>query len=212
MRCIEEDLVLHEALARGIVNHRALARWLRETNQWDAPVDSINSALRRHAPAPGDDVFGRARQALRDCHMSTRSKLCMVRVDGGSSVREALPELFGRVDHTRGDVLRIMASERGFKLLLDGRNLEMVEETLGKHNVEEVERGLTELNISIAPEHWYKPGMLALISSRLAFRGISLTGFVDGIYQLILLVEETDALDAYSQIAGLLGQAPSSEA
>ncbi|HLE46754.1 MAG TPA: hypothetical protein VI818_00540, partial [Candidatus Thermoplasmatota archaeon] len=43
----ERDGVVNEAVARGIVNYRALARWIMEVTGVEASEDAVLSAIRR---------------------------------------------------------------------------------------------------------------------------------------------------------------------
>lgn len=48
-----QDPVAREALQRGIVNLRALSRWLIRTRGWNASEEAVLSALRRRKPQNG---------------------------------------------------------------------------------------------------------------------------------------------------------------
>ena len=45
---IERDGVIRNGLARGLVNHRALARWIQDSSPTEASFDALLSAIRRY--------------------------------------------------------------------------------------------------------------------------------------------------------------------
>lgn len=205
---IHEDPIIQEALGRGFANKRALAKWLIETSDWDASLSSVVSAVRRHTPEEGEDVLTPAREVLATSHVNSRSPVCSIQLENDTRIEKALPELFDAVDPLQGQTLRVISSDKGFRVIVDEDNHKPVIEILNARLVSRVHQGLTEFSIMIPSEGWETPGILALLCGRLAMRGINIVGVVDGVYQNILLVDDADAWPAYEALAELTGQTP----
>lgn len=200
---VEEDPVVREALDRGIVNYRALARWLIQSNEWEASEESVMTALRRCNPKEMDDAFASARRALSSTALNTRSRMCSLQLRTDPRLYKHIPSLFKAIDYSRGDTLRIISSDRGLKIIVDQRNLEKVTAFLDEDSIEHIRGDLTELSMLVPPESWETPGVLALLCNRLALKGINMAGIVDGINQLIVLIDEKDSFEAYHCLAEL---------
>lgn len=199
---VENDVILAGAVSRGIVNYRAAARWLVETRDWDVSEGAVISALRRLTPSM-DETFDQARDVLEQSHVNTRAQMCSVRLPGVEEIRRRLPEFHEIVDAGQGEVLRVISSDQGFKVLLDEKNLEAVEEAIDPGLVQEVKRDLTELDVVIPPEARTTPGILALVCNKLALHGINIAETVDGVHQHILLVSSRDAIEAHRLLTRL---------
>lgn len=202
---LEEDIVLTEALRRGIVNQRALARWLMETHDWDTSEDSVVRGIRRHSPENRENVFEDARDVLAASHVNTRSELCSVQLTGRGSIEDQIPDLFEGVNTFQGEVVRVLSSSQGFKVIVDEANLDLIRKSLGERYIDEVKRGLTEVSVVLPPRGWETPGILSLLTSRMALREINIDGFVDGVEQISLLVDDQDAIEAYDTVLELVG-------
>lgn len=202
---LEEDPVLSEALSRGIVNQRALARWMIETYEWEASEDSVVSGLRSYGPDERGDILEDARALLKKAHLNTRANLCSVELAGRGHVEDCIPDLFKAVDTTRGETIRVVSSPKGFKVILDEKNLDLVRKILGDEHIDHVKEGLTEIAVVIPPKGEDTPGVMALVTARLSLRGINIEGFVDGVHEEGYLVDGEDAIKAYEALAELTG-------
>lgn len=200
---LEEDLILRNALARGIVNYQAAAEWLVDTFSWDATPESVATALRRSRSEIASDPTKPAVEVLHRSHVNSRSDMSTIQFSNDPTVRRRLPELFDAVDYTRGETLRVISSPGGFKVILDGRNLSSATEIMGTHAIEAIRQNLSELSVDIPQDSWETPGLLAAISGRLANRGINVASVVDGVYEDIFLVEEEDAYEAFRSLKRL---------
>jgi len=203
-RSVQNDAILSGALARGVLNYQAAARWIVETSDWEASEGAVISALRR-LDHPDRGAFAAAREVLEESHINTRSKMGSVRLAGDATVRDRLPTLFDIVEANQGEVLRVISSDRGFNVILDEANLALIEETFPQRTIEEVQTGLTELCVVIPPEARQTPGILALVCNRLALQEINIKESVDGVYQHVLLVATDDAIEAHRLLADLTG-------
>lgn len=49
---LRRDPLLTQGLARDVISIRRAAQWLIEANEWEVPVNTVVSALRRYEPDP----------------------------------------------------------------------------------------------------------------------------------------------------------------
>lgn len=203
---LDQDGVVREALSRGIVNQRALARWLIETKGWDATEEAVISAVRRHLEREDADrsVFDAARALFDAAHVNMRSRVGLVVAAKTQEVQERLPELFQAVDYSRGEVLRILQTDRCIKVIVDEANLASVGDLLGEDAVQEVHDGLAEINVVLPEETVTTPGVLALICTTLALHRINILEVATGLPEHLLFVAQEDARRAYETLEDLV--------
>lgn len=200
---ISRDSVVQEAIRRGIVNHRALARWIIEYNDWDATEEAVVSALRRYAVDEDRSIFVRARQALDQIQLSLRSHVTILVLSKNGDLPNRLPRLFETVDLMRGEALRVIQGEKAVKVVVDDENRDEIREVVGPHNVEHEHLDVTEVHVLMPPESVDTPGALAVVLVELAVRGVNVLEVVSGLPELLLFVGEGDGLEAYRALKDL---------
>lgn len=196
------DPVLQEALARGIVNARALSRWLIKTGTVEASEDTVMRAVRERFGGTGAVPFAAARAVHRASHLNRRSHMCMIHMRNNAAAQRLLPGLLAGMDPLREEVLRVIISGDGIQLFMDERNLDRTRAALGDADVLSVRCDLAELSVlrSISDA---VPGVLAVEAMRLALQGINLVGIVTGVHHDIFFVDDSEAFEAYRLLYGL---------
>lgn len=205
---LETDPVVSEALARGVVNLRALSRWLIETQGWKASESAVLSALRRHSGSVvRSGSLDEARALLRKARVTTKTGICVLTVPRTREMQRRLAGLFEVIDYSKGETLRIVQGEPAVMVIIDEENLARVEHALGP-GPHGVERGLTELTVFLPEEsHWVR-GVEAVLSTTLAIRGINLLHAGTAIRANVYLVADVDALRAHEALTALCRPAP----
>lgn len=105
-------------------------------------------------------------------------------------VQERLSVLFSKVDTTRGERIRVMSSDQGFKVIVDQDALDRVRGVVGKDSIIDTKPGLTEIDVVIPAKARSVPGLLAVISNALAAANVNIAEIVDGVSQHIILVDK----------------------
>lgn len=197
------DLVANEALRRGIVNQRALARWLIRTNKWDVTEDAVLSALRRSLPDAASRRSGTARDLLLKSHVNMRSEICILTMAKSPDSQSRLPAVLRAIDYTKGDTLRIIQGDRALQVIIDEANLSLVEQIVGKDRIEDRLMGLTEISVISPPESLGTPGILAIICNSLALRGINVLKIMSGVNEHFMFLPAQDAVAGFETLAAI---------
>ena len=199
----QADGVLHEVVRRGLVNYRALSRWMIASHELNASEDAVLSAIRRMKQTPGFDPFKPARTLLAQCHVNVRSRACQVMIGKAEEARRKLPQMVQLVDLSKGEMLYFTWGEFGLKVLLDEVNVGSLENLFGSA-VKKVVRHLSAVTVVEPEQGLNTPGVLALMSETLALRGINVVDAVYGYPDYIFFVKESEALKAYEALGALL--------
>lgn len=201
---LSRDGVLREALRRDVVNLRALARWLIATYDWDASEEAVLSALRRRTEDLGPDPLADARRVYSQAHLNLRSQVALVILVKDPRVEGQLAEVVDAVDYGMGETLRVIRSQRAIKLITDETNLDPVLDLLAEDLVDEVLRGVAEIEAIHPPASLRTPGMLALLTEALAYQEINILELVTGVTEHLVVVAEDDAMTTYQAMDDLI--------
>ena len=202
-RELDSDLPAREMLSRGAVNLRALARWMIKENGWSASEEAVVAALRRYPARESASTLGPAREMMRHIRIDTRSRMSALAVKSDAHAMAAIAEAARTLDAQAGQRLRVISGEHGLKVIVDGDRVEALVEVLGAARVIESKHNMTELVLQAPARARTMPGILALVTSALALRGISIEEVADGVRQTNLYVSERNAVAAYDALAAL---------
>ena len=199
----DRDGVVNEAVSRGIVNYRALARWILHVGEFQATEDAVLSAIRRvrrrDAPLPFDAAHG----VIAASHLNVRSGVCQVKAPRAKQVQEKLSAIFREIDFEKGEILYYTQGEGGIKILVDESNLKLVQSHLGQYLLRATKQ-LSAVSL-VQPEAGLDtPGILALLSNTLTLQGINIVDAVFGLPEYIFFVRQEDTLRAYQALETLI--------
>ena len=190
--CIKKDL------DRNLINARALAKYIINTNKMDTTLDAVISAIRRYETGGLDDQFTIARHIIdRTVTISTRSGLVEVSLIKNDDIQRSLPALFDIIDHNRGEILRIIQATETIKLIIDEKNLEDISSIFSKNGILKTEKYVAEINMHMHPKMVKTRGILAVISNEMTINGINIIEILSCIPELLIFVKEEDVLKAY---------------
>jgi len=190
--CIKRDL------SKGLINSRALAKYIVNTQNMDATLDAVISAIRRYDVGKKDDIFLNARKLIsQTINLSTRSGLAEISLVKDEDVQRSIPELFDVIEYSRGEVLRIIQANESIKLIVDKKNLENVIAVFPKNKIINVDKNIAEINMHMAPKMIVTYGILAVIANELAINSVNILEVLTCLPEMILFVKEEDILKAY---------------
>ncbi|MBI2077995.1 MAG: hypothetical protein HYT80_06455 [Euryarchaeota archaeon] len=199
----ERDGVVNEAVARGIVNYRALARWIMEGTGVVASEDAVLSAIRRIRGSQSVRPFRAAHKVVAESHLNVRSSLCQLTAPRTKGIQERLAAIFREIDFERGEILYYTQGESGIKILVDESNLRTVQAHLGTH-ILQVTKHLAAVSIVQPREGLQTPGILALLTNALALQNINVVDAVFGLPEYLFFVKQEDTLRAYQALEALI--------
>lgn len=194
------DGVLLEAMSRGVINHRALARWLIQRHKLDASEDAVLAAIRRGG-ARAQLPFEKAYKVLGQCHVNVRTRIAEVIAPRIPDVQSKIPQIFNRIDLGKGEVFYLSEGEAGLRLAVDESRIQMVLDQF-KSVPTKVRRNLAAM-IIVWPAAGDVPGPSALIAMSLALAGINVWAAVDADPDSAIFVDEQDAQKAFQVLDDL---------
>lgn len=196
-KILDNNPCIKRNLSKGLINNRALAKFLIKDQKIDATMDAVISAIRRYKTEKYDDIYNKAIKILTRATISTKSRLANLALIKDSEVQNLLPKLFSVIQYNRGDVLRIIQADESMKILIDEKNLNKMEKLFPEGKIIKIDKNLAELNMHLHPDAVTTPGLSGIITNELAINGINIMEIISCVPELLFFVDEKDILKAH---------------
>ncbi len=168
---IEKDLVVHEGLARGVLNIRRAARWMIERQGWDTTEEAVVSALRRYTPDQRVDLEG----ALHLLEHTTRMASTGLALLSAPRTRE---HMAGISQITRmaepEEFLSILTGSARVTLLVEQRRAQQAFDVLETNGDTELVNGVAEVELEFPDDGPDATTAMAVVLNVLGHRGVEI--------------------------------------
>ncbi len=171
-RAIEEDFVLRDALARQVANRRGVARWLIEHRGIDSSVSNVASILKGYEDTQPSSSLEAAWAVMDQIAVSLEEQMVALVVRKRVATVKKLRAAIAETEVDRNGVLRFSPGRTTLTLVYEARDDDAVRGLFDDDQVLAGYEGLSELVIHGPEDALETPGILALITSALAARGI----------------------------------------
>jgi hypothetical protein len=198
-------------MIRGLVNVRALARYIIKEQKMNVSIDAVISAIRRYNLARSEKTFENAKKMIGQViSISTKNRLASIDVTKDSEIQRLLPKLFSIINYNQGDVLRIIHADESINIFVDEKNLEQIKKLLPQGKIIRIYTDLAGINIRIKLDAQKTPGLVALIANELTINNINVMDFMSCVSELLCellwFVEDSNLMKAYNVINQLWKQ------
>jgi len=201
---IETDGVIKYGMARGLINIRALARYIQVETGGATTFEAIVSAIRRYPIKETSEkrmAIGRMITKL-----SMKNKMVNVAIRNDSEAPLAFARFAGEIDYARGETLRVVSGPEAVTLLMDSKNLDKLTSTIPKKSIIMIIRNLAEIIVYHSEAIVRRPGNVAAVTTELAMNDVNMLDCA-ATYgpppQIAIVVDEKDALRAYQSLERL---------
>jgi hypothetical protein len=194
--------VIKKGLERGILNSRALARFIQEVDGVNASTDAILGFIRRY-PIIAKQTLPR-RLAFTGSDITMRTKIGDLALEKRPGTMKKISDFASRIKGPKREHLRILTGLQHIRIIADQKELSQFRKEFSNKDVIRYSENLAEISLFLPPEAENEPGIYAKITSELALNDISLVGVWCCAPEAILVVEEEDgpkALEALKRMA-----------
>lgn len=201
---MERDAVARNGFARGLINVRALARYIQVQTHERYSFEALVSAIHRY---PAKDTSAR-RQVWGKLitGLTMKNNIVEVTIKNEPDVPLLLARFSGTVDYGRGDTLSIVSNPQCVNVIIDSKNSDKLTRTIPKRNILRISGNLAAVIVTEAEANIDTPGFEAAIFDEIAMDGINLQEHVGQAgppsYDMFL-VKEPDALRTYQAVERL---------
>ena len=207
-RTIEGDAAIRKGLARGLINIRALARYIQSAGGDAHSLDAIISATRRYpvrtASAKQEGV---ARLITK---LTLKNKIVAVTMKNAPEIPTLLAKFSGEIDTARGENLQIISGVDSVSVFIDAKNLGKLTAAIPHRHIVRTLSGLAELTVALSDAALTTPGIIGSIGTEFAMNDVNVYYVLSygPPHSFLFVTEEKDVLRAY-QALDRLGDATS---
>ena len=199
---IERDGVIRNGLARGLVNHRALARSIQAAAVSEVSFDAVLNAIRRYPIRQA--VTKRQATGGMILKLSLKNKVVVISLKNEREVQRAIARFSEEVNYANGETFRVVSSLEAVSVTLDSRNANKLESQVSKSHLLRRLENLAEVVVTMEVEIERTSGIISMIASELAMNDVNIRQLTSvGPGRIIFLVDEKDAMEAYRALETL---------
>lgn len=207
-RIIDEDPSIRKDLARGIINVSGLAAFLKQQYGMAGSLDSVISAIRRyHADEDVQNEFQTVRETLRDCVVSTKTRITTIQLRNSTNLYKYLSELMRDPEFYKSEVFRMLKSRNDTIVMIDDESLRRAKTFFPEGNIVTVDAGLALLNISLTERGWNCKGIIARLTNEIANYGVSIVYIISAFPNISIFMAEKDLTLAHEAVLSLTSKA-----
>lgn len=191
---LENDLVLSEALARGVLNIRRAARQLIDEREWDVTEEAVVSALRRYDPGPNVDLAN-VFLLLSETRKTGETGLAMITVP---RVREYVSKM-AQIAKAIGsdDKLGFIPDDKQLMVLVDDSNASTVLDILPPDKEYEQHRDVGKVELRFPEVNPLNGAAVGVVLHHFGLRGIRILSVCCNFPACSIYVKDREFADAY---------------
>lgn len=192
---------IRKASAKGIVNRRALAKYIIEEEKLNKSMfEALITALRRFEIKPEKKE---SLNLFKEIKVSTKDNLSIIYLEKSEEVLKSISKVVTIINFNKNETLKIVQGNFSIKIFLDEFNVKKIKEIFSSKDIIAVYSNLSELNLIFPDDAPKTKGIIAYITSELSINAINIVEIITGRPELIVYVNESDLLKAYETIQRL---------
>jgi aspartokinase len=202
---IETDGVIRHGLEMGLVNQRALARYIQVATHEKYSFEAILSAIRRYPVKESAARKGAIGKMI--LKISMKNKVVEVTVRNRPEIQLSIARFASEMNYTSGETFWLVSTPETVGVTIDTRNEAKLNSHLTKKDILGRLENLAEIDIEMSGI-LSTPGVLSSLTTQLAINdvnviGLSASGQVAGAERVMIAVDEKDLLRAYQALERL---------
>ena len=198
-KLLRSDLAIQKDLARGVVNMRAVAKYLIQHYGLTASLDAVISAIRRFE---SQETFKKENEHMlnlfKDASVSTRSNIACI------TIEQTPAEFFAKICATDSIPFKLVTGTNEVKLLVNETNVDQVTTIFNEKDIRSVQKGLSEISVALSKKASSTKGVAARITSEIALAQINIAELLVCQPEFLIYVTEKDLVKAHESVMKLV--------
>ncbi|MBT4540920.1 hypothetical protein HOC35_05390 [Candidatus Woesearchaeota archaeon] len=187
---ISRDIAVQKCIVAGIVNNRALAKYLIKEYNLSFSLDAVLSAVRRYSVEEEFEEYAKeVDEALSKMMVMTKNNIASIKlkVEAFTNIaNDYLTKLI--LKHN----FRMIKSKEVIKLFVNQKDLDKKLKAFDPNYIIGDIHNLCEVRIILEEEATYVRGILSRITSELTLHNVNIHDIIVGIPEILIYVEEKD--------------------
>lgn len=193
---------VREARNKGLINRRALARYIAE--QEKIPIkqsEALIMALRRY---PTESQKSKDIAALvKNMRTSAKDNIAIICLKNSEAVFEKLSHAVKSINHSPNETFKIVQSALSIKIFADKSRLKQLRELFDAKEILEARDNIAEIDVIMPHEAINTRGIVSYVSAELAMNKINIVELLTSTPELLIYVDNADLLKTYEVIKNL---------
>ena len=135
--------------------------------------------------------------------LTMRNKIVDIAISNDPKITAELARFASTIDYSLGETFRLVSGVESIRVVIDEKNFEKMKHIIPKKDIPKVSTGLAEIIVSMSEVADTTPGVVSEVTTELAMNGINMIEFMSCVPELIIVVDEKDALRSYEAIEKL---------
>jgi aspartokinase len=194
---IERDGAIKIGLARGLVNARALARYIQVATHDQYSLEALVSAVRRYPVKASAAKYQDAGRLI--TKLTLKNKIVAVTIRSAPEIPLILAKFSGEIDYGRGETFRVSSGAESISVVIDSKNLDKLTAAIPKKDMVRVLGDLSEIIVVLSDVALKTVGVAATITTELAINSVNIMYIMSygPPHTMVFIVEEEEALNGY---------------
>jgi hypothetical protein len=202
-KILENEPVIRKGLQWGIINSRALARFIQSRDGLDASPEAILGIIRRY-PLKEQAEREEPSRVLRNCELAMRDKVAGLVLENGPETMKRISEFAASIKSTRGENLRVVVGLRWITVIANQKAMDQFRESFSSKEVFRYEKDLAEISILLTPAAPATKGIYARITNELLLNDVNLVSIDTSHLEIIILINEENASKAIATLQNII--------
>lgn len=195
---------IRKASAKGIVNRRALAKYIIEEEKLNKSMfEALITALRRFEIKPEKKE---SLNLFKEIKISTKDNLSIIYLEKSEEVLKSISKVVNLINFNKNETLKIVQGTLSIKIFIDDFNIKKIKDMFSSKDIIAIYSKISELNLIFPEDAPKTKGIIAYVTAELAINDINIIEIITGRPELIVYVNEKDLLKAYETIQRLKNQ------
>tara|TARA_B100000315_G_C14592281_1_gene596588 strand:+ start:772 stop:1401 length:630 start_codon:yes stop_codon:yes gene_type:complete len=191
---------IEKAYSEGLINRRALARYLikqgiAKNNQMDAVI----AMLRRYSFVKKDTD---TKDAFKNIRINIKDNILILDFVKEKELLQKLQKLIANTNYDQGDTLKIVVGSSSLKLFIDEKNEKLVSSLLHEFKLQSKLKNISEMSLFFDVGAQKTRGVMASISTLLHMHNINIIEILTSSPELIIYLKDKDVIKAYELLKG----------
>lgn len=186
---------IEKAYAEGLINRRALARYLvkkgiAKSNQLEATIAMLRRFEFRKVEKESMDLLKKTKVSLKD-------RIAILDFEKDKELLQCLQQVLKCINYDKGDTLKIVVGSTSITLYIDDKKYHEIKEIINKFPIKHKFMNISEVSVQFPEEAIYTKGVFSTITRELVMHDLIITEMLTASSELLIYVKGEYVLKVY---------------
>jgi len=193
-KALQTDPAIMRDMERELVNIRALAKYIINKYEIKASLDAVISSIRRFPLEASKQDEETLRHIFRDSVVGTKNNVACI------TIKMQPNQAFAKICAMSLPTIRMTTGTEEVKMIVENAHADEVAKVFKKA---EIEKGLSEINVTVSEKAVKTKGVLARMTAELSLANINIHELLVCPPEFLIYVSEKDIVKAHERIIAL---------